>query len=292
MRFRRPEGFRRALPILIVAISLTAAGASSTAEGDSLRGVYVLDDETLVPTRPVLSEDVFDPIFAFVLGVLEQDHYGGVTTAWFDSLATAEGGSKMPYDAIATMERRPGDDTVDAFVRIRMGERTEFPIPYSILGYNPGSIRFSETVDMLHWRVGDRDFEFVLDEEDGETVTVNARDAHLFIMSEGTMDFDIDGWLDRMMGGRLDDVSMRGFFVFRDGQDYVGLGFGYNNSDDGRTGAFDFVRNESIFPASKAYLSVGRTMRALAEERLAAWRRTRGEDAVGTGASGDARLDD
>ena len=284
MRFPRPD--------LTLALALSSLSVAGPVRADVPAGVFRLDGGELRPTQATLSEDVFDPIFAFVLSVLERDLYGGVDTAWFDSLATVEGGSKMPYQEIARLERRPGDDFVDAYVRMTMGDRTDFPIPYSILGYNPGTMRFAPHVDMLHWNIGDRDFEFVLDEDEGETVSVAARDAHLFVISDGYMELDIDGWLDRLLGGRLDDVSMTGFFVFREGDDYIGLGFGYNKSEDGRTGSFDFVRNESIFPAPKVHLSVGRTMRSVAEARLERWRRARAtaEGETSAPAFGDARL--
>ena len=279
MRFRAPDRIA-----IVVALALGLAALSTDA------AVFELEDDgSYEPTVATLSEDVFDPVFAFMLSVLERDLYGSVDTAWFDSLVTAEGGSKMPYDAVATMERWPAEDGADALVRITMGETTRFDIPYSILGYHPGEMRFAPVIEMLHWEIGDRHFEF--DRGDEGTLTVDVRDAHLFVLSRGSVEMDIDGWLDRIMGGKLDDVELTGFFVFRDGRDHVGLGFGYNRSGGGRTGAFDFVRNESIFPASRAYLSVGRTMRNVAERRLETWLAGRSvRDEAGTSAvTGDAQ---
>lgn len=267
MRFPRPEFFAALLIVLLFVSSAEAIDRRDL-------GIYEMRDGDFHPTPVALAEDVLDPIFGFIIGVLERDLYGAIDVAYFDSLATAEGGSKMPYDAIRRMERWPGTHDADARVKITW-EKVEFPIPYSILGYHPGTIRFSRVVEMLHWKMGDRSFSFDT-EEDGEALQVDVREAHLFMVYNGTMEFDIDGWLDRMMGGKLDDVNMVGFFVFRDGDDQIGLGFGYNNDERGRTGAFDFTLNESLFPAKKAYLALGREMRALAESRLDAWRLARG----------------
>ena len=283
MRFRGPD-----LAVLLgLLVVLGAAGAPASESGAE---IYVRDDDgQLRKADASLSEDVLDPVFAFLMAVLERDLYGVVDTAWFDSLATAEGGSRMPYESIVSLDRWPGDEGVDAVIRLKMGDRTEFDIPYSILGYNPGSMRFSQEIEFVEWKIGDRDLEFDLGEdEDRERVLVPARDAHLFIISAGSLALDIDGWVDRLLGSKLDDVDMVGFFVFRDGDEFVGLGFGYNPKGSGRTGAFDFKRNESIFPASKGYLAVGRTMRALAEQRLERWKQAGG----GVSVTGSAPVTD
>lgn len=271
MRFPRPEILAGLLLALLVISSVIDASAVNRRE----LGIYTLQDGAYTPSAGAMAEDVVDPVFGFIMGVLADDLYGAIDTAYFDSVATQHGGSKMPYEAIRRMERWPDRDGADAWVRITW-DRLEFPIPYSILGYNPGQIRFSRLVEMLHWKMGDRTFSFDVEKDDEtETVEIAVEDAHLFIVYNGSMNFDIDGWLDRLLGNRLDDVNMIGFFVFRDGEEHIGLGFGYNNDQRGRTGAFDFTKNESLFPAKREYLTLGREMRAMAEERLRAWRATR-----------------
>jgi len=279
MHFRRPPEV--VVGLLATLLSVLIATDASAVDRRDL-GIYQIRDGVFTPAAGAMAEGVTDPIFGFLMGVLAEDLYGAVDTAYFDSVATTHGGSKMPYDAIRRMERWPDVDGADAMVRITW-ETLEFAIPYSILGYHPGQIRFSRIVEMLHWKVGDRDFSFDVkedrDDPDSETeaVEVAVRDAHLFIVFNGSMEFDIDGWLDRLLGGKLDDVDMRGFFVFREGEEQIGLGFGYNKEERGRTGAFDFTKNESLFPAKREYLTLGREMRTMAEERLKVWRETRRE---------------
>ena len=278
MRFRAVEPRTLRWSALLLAALLTTAGARVSA-GVDLRTRDAEGD--LVPSRPMLAEDVFDPVFAFMLAVLDADQFGSVDAAFLDSLVQEEGGSKIPYDLIASMSRTEIGPGADARVRIDLDGRFEAPIPFSILGYNPGSMRATERMDMLHWSMGDRRFAFASDDDDGDSTIVEARNAHLFVLSDGWMEMDVDGWLDRIMGGKLDDVRLSGFFIFGDDDRRVGLGFGYNTKGDGRTGAFDFLRNESIFPASKEYLSIGRQMRGLAERRLERWRSVQGSGSGG-----------
>ena len=216
------------------------------------------------PVELQLALDVTDPMFAFLMGVLDEDLYGHVDAAELTALITAAGGSKLPIDVIESMDRQPGEGDLHSRVRIRFTEELHVPIPYSILGYNPGSLRASREILLLHWIVGDEEFEHQ-PKEDEPPVVVNVRDGHLFVIAEGGMEMDIDGWLDRLMRGKLDDVNLSGFFVFRDEGVRIGLGFGYSKKKKGRTGAFDLVKNESIFPASPQYLGLGRTMRERGE---------------------------
>ena len=251
------------LALLVLLLSGTTAAARTLEQ----RG----PEGALEPSPVMLAEDVFDPIFGFFLAVLDLDQLGVVDAAFLDSLARVEGGSKVPYQSIATMGREEVEGA-DAVVRITLSGKFEAPIPFSILGYRPGSIRATEEMDMLHWALGDRSF--VIDAEksgeDPEVVTVEG--SQLFVFSAGSMEMDIDAWLDRLLGSRLDDVTLAGFYVFRHEGKRIGLGFGYNPKGHGRTGAFDFSLNESIFPASRAYLSIGRQVRGIAEQRLERWR--------------------
>lgn len=261
--------------VLVLILSVVVGLSGTAVEGASPALERREADGTRVPSPVVLAEDVFDPIFGFFLAVLDLDQFGEVDAAFLDSLAIAEGGSKVPYQNITSMGRAEVEGA-DALVQIRLDGDFETPIPFSILGYRPGSLRASGYLEMVHWSMGDRTFLVAPgDGDDGEepaSITVEA--SQLFVLSDGSMVMDIDGWLDRLMRGRLDDVELSGFYVFRHEGRRIGLGFGYNPKGKGRTGAFDFTQNESIFPASSAFLGIGRQVRAIAEQRLERWRAT------------------
>lgn len=265
MRSRAPEtSFPAALLLLLAALGAARAMAEPLLE-------QRLPDGSFLASAPMLAEDVFDPIFGFFVAVLDHDQFGEVNAAFLDSLARAEAGSKVPYEHISTMSRSTATGA-DAFIRIDLQGAFTAPIPFSILGYKPGSLRATPRMDMVHWDLGDQDFVIDPEKKDGASHTVTVHDSHLFVMAEGAMEMDIDGWLDRLLGSRLDDVVLTGFYVFRHEGKRIGLGFGYNPKREGRTGAFDFTANESIFPASRDFLVIGRQVRAMGERRLAAWR--------------------
>lgn len=98
---------------------------------------------------------------------------------------------------------------------------------------------------------------------------IQAQDVHLFAIREGSVEADFDWVVEWALGGKLDDMRIVGFLVCHmDGRRY-GLAFGYNQDGGGRTGAFDFGKDEVLFPTETRFLVMGRTMRAVAEARLA-----------------------
>lgn len=257
MRFRAAE---RLLPTLLVGLACVSPAPAGS-------DVHFRDESGAeIPARVQLNERVADPVFAFLLGVLDEDLWGWVDQAYLDSLARAHDGSALPVELVRRIERRPGPVGTDSEVRLVFDEELKTPIPFSILGYNPGSIRATRELRLLHWRLPPQDL--TLPGPDDSEVDVEIHGAHLFVFAEGGMRMDIDYVLDKLLGSRLDDVDLSGFLVFEEGEELVGLGFGYNGSGDGRTGAFDFRRNESVFPAPPRWLALGRLSRGLGESLL------------------------
>ena len=259
MRCRRVDAFAAVLLLVLTSQTVRAGGffyridAEGNAVEDTLR----------------IAEDVSDPFFAVMVGVVDRAQFGRLDTAYFDSVATAAGGSRVPLERILAMEKIPAVAPASSRVKVQLDGPMKVPIPYSILSYNPGSVRASEHFEMVHWVIGDRTVGYREDDEDRELVV---QDVHLFGLIQGEMSLDIDGWLDRLMRGKLDDVNLVGYAIFRDGDRRIGLGVGYNNKNKGRTGALDLGLNESLFPAPKSYLALGRGLREIAEARMDAIR--------------------
>lgn len=220
-----------------------------------------------------LADDVTDPVFALMVGVVEADLYGVVARSELDSIVRANGGSKLPHEVFTRMRRRPLTGDAGSYVEIQLSEAVDRPIPYSLLGYHPGSIRASQRIDFVHFPVGARSYLVELDDTEQE---ISIEDAELFVIADGFMEMDFDGWLDRLLGSKLDDMEVKAFLTFRwEGQRYS-LGMGLSNKGRGKTGAFDFVADETLFPAPKPLLVVGREMREEGLRRLEAWRRATG----------------
>jgi hypothetical protein len=231
--------------------------------------LYRLDESgERQPASWLLADGVTDPLFATMLGVIDADAYGVVYQAELDSIVKANGGTKLPHQVFSVMSREPVEDGADSYVVITLSEAVDRPIPYSLLGYNPGSIRSSEEIHFLHYEVGSRSYLVEIDDEERE---ISIDRAHLFVISEGFMEMDFDGWLDRLLGSKLDDMTVRAFLTFEwEGQRYS-LGMGLTKKGRGKTGAFDFVEDETLFPAPKELLVVGREMREEGLRHLAEW---------------------
>jgi hypothetical protein len=247
-------------------------------------GVWAIGpDGVPVEAGWVLADGVKDPLFALMLGVIDADLYGVVSQAEVDSIVTAEGGSKLPYQVFTRMRRRPASDGADSYVEIQLAEAVDRPIPYSLLGYNPGSIRSSQRLDFLHFAVGRRSYLVEMDDAEQEITIENA---NLFVIAEGFMEMDFDGWLDRLLGSKLDDMQVMAFLTFQWKDQRYSLGMGMNNKGRGKTGAFDFVADETLFPAPKELLVVGREMREEGLRRLQEWRDRRAASSATPGAPG------
>lgn len=254
MRFRAPD-----LVLLLLTSSMVLPSTLSAASG-----IHRFENGEARPAEVGLDPRVGDPVFAFLLGVVDDDLWGWVDQAYLDSLSMAHEGSALPVELVERMERNPREQGVDAEVRLLFTEKIKTPIPFSILGYNPGSIRADRELLMGHWTLPDQTVTLP-GEEEGSEVEMELRGAELFVFEVGSMRMDIDYLLDKFMGSRLDDVDLSGFLIFPDEDRRIGLGFGYNGSGNGRTGAFDFYANESLFPAPDRYLALGRLARGLGE---------------------------
>lgn len=248
--------------LALVIVALWAQVSSAAVWGIGPDGEPVAEDW-------VLAEGVTDPLFALMLGVIDHDFYGLVAQSELDSIVQANGGTKLPHEVFTRIRRRPVGDGADSYVEFQLSESVDRPIPYSLLGYNPGSIRASQRIDFLHFAIGERSYLVELDDTQQE---ITIEDAQLFVVADGFMEMDFDGWLDRLLGSKLDDMQVKAFLTFRwQGQRYS-LGMGLNNKGRGKTGAFDFVADETLFPAPKELLVVGREMREEGLRRLAEWR--------------------
>lgn len=271
MRFLAAPDLRPVRAGFLIVVLFLAGTAPARAQ------LYSLGPDQSRQAQPwALAADVTDPMFATMMGVIDLNLFGEIHQAQLDSIVQANGGTKLPHTIFTTMRRTPLGGEPDALIEIILSEAVDRPIPYSLLGYNPGSIRSSQQLNFLEYGLGDLSYLVELDGKKDERIQVRLRDAHLFVISEGFMEMDFDGWLDRMLGSKLDDMRVKAFLTFHwNGQRYS-LGMGLSNKNRGKTGAFDFVADETLFPAPKEMLAIGRELRSDGLRRLARWQEQNG----------------
>jgi hypothetical protein len=208
--------------------------------------------------------DVGDPLLALLIGVLDADAFGQLGHAVLDSIVTAGGGSKLPFEDVKTVERRLVEGaTVSSDIDVRLRRAVNLGVPYSILGYHPGSVRAPKHVLLREWRIPRHDIRWVDDEHARED---RFEDLRLFSVEKGRVEMDVDWWLDKLLGKKLDDTHLVGFVISKhEGKRYA-VAFGYTKSGRGRSGCFDLEKDEIIFPAPQKFLHLGREMRARVEE--------------------------
>ncbi|MDY0110678.1 MAG: hypothetical protein RBT60_12170 [Candidatus Krumholzibacteria bacterium] len=226
------EGSRRRLVGLLAAAWLTASASMSVA-GDG-GGYGLISDEAQ------LREQVHEPFFAFIFIMTDRDSLGTWTPA--DLLAFADAWGQPSVFPLATclesltreavpageVERRRGVDCARRWVICLQPPRLDLPMPYSILGYRPGTLSFDGPLVLREWRLGERELNLTVDDQNYE-FTIDGMT--VFQLATGWIILDVDAWLDNLLGKSLDDTATEGFILGRVETDVVGVG-----NSVGRTG--------------------------------------------------------
>lgn len=265
--------------LLLLAASLGWAsetrseGSPSESPSEGTASEWTLDRPMIgLPVNLPHVDDVKDPIFAILIGLVENDIYGTLTQQrLMIQLERMRKTSKLPYQSVIEVTRLPsGNGRPTNEISVTFDGELSLPIPYSILGYNPGSFRASRQCLFREWRLGTVTLNHSKKKGDGiEVVPVVLEDVYLFGLESGRVTLDIDGWLDRMLGGSLDDTDIVGLMLCRYQGKWMGVAMGYNEDRRGRSGALDFREDKVVFPSPDEMKTVGRTMRSRVEGLLA-----------------------
>lgn len=211
----------------------------------------------------VLPEEVVkDRFFAYLIGLAEADAYGRLTD---DDLGTALSGfagkTRVPFQLISEIERRRGDPGEPDIVSISFLEELKTPVPYSILGYHPGSV-VADTVVVF--------YEFYLPRKSvwvAQDTRVTLTQVHVFATYRGWAVVDIDAWVDKLLGGRLDDTWLTVMALFKYEDDWHGIAAGYGPGGEGRSGVFNFKTNKILFPTPDHFRTLGPYFRNLVRKQ-------------------------
>jgi hypothetical protein len=137
--------------VAILAIAPTMAGIARA------NHPYDLDRPMIgLPVSLPCADGVKDPIFSILVGLVEADIYGTLTQDRLGMQLDRMGKtSHLPYRSVREVTRLPrGDGRPTAEVSVTFDGPLSLPIPYSILGYNPGSFRAAERCVFREWDLG------------------------------------------------------------------------------------------------------------------------------------------
>jgi len=247
---------------LAAALLLLTAFATPAAEIRLRRGP---DPSSAAVDSLRRAEGVANPVLACLASLVDEDLYGWVGQARLRRAVEEGGDARIPWRDFLWVRRQarpPGAP----LLTVRFLDRLHVPLPYALLGYHPGSLRATPRVEVVQWRQGP--YAVAWTDEEGRAQALRVEDLELFGLREGEVVVDVDGWLDALMGGGLDDIRITGLALFRHEGRRLGLAFGYSPEGEGRTGVLDLGADKLLFPVPRPYLALGRSLRARSEALL------------------------
>ena len=220
-------------------------------------------DDIIEHIRPKVApvDDVEDPVLGYLIALLEADIID--TLSGREILRNAEQHSRksiIPIQNLMVLGRHAHalDDRKRVFGTFRREIR--IPSPYALLGYHPGDIVLSQMIMLEEKYFGN----FTIWERKRRQ-RIDIDDCTVWFITGGSVRVDVDGWIDFLFGGKLDDSDVNSLALFTYNGKRFASAMGYNEAGKGRTGVLDLSTNEFIFPLSWKYKAIGRFLRGKAE---------------------------
>lgn len=269
--------------LLLIALLLVPAAVAAQSHPSS--GDWELNLGRPTPQQEAAGPEIRDPFFQFCIEIIENDSTGVWTRADLEAYVAASGRpTSLPLERVVSLERLAVPDSLRRHRRFAVADRRfeleldadlELPLPFSILGYHPGDLHVSRRVTMTEWDFGDHGLR--LDEgRDGKPYGLGAEGLTALTVDAGWVVLDVDGWLDKMLGRKLDDTWIELFVVGRvvraaDPRDLGLQGLALGRARNGRAlaGSFDFRRDKVLpngEPAARAFSGLVRPLLAPYEE--------------------------
>jgi hypothetical protein len=203
-------------------------------------------------------DEVKDRFFAYLIGLAEGEAYGRLLNEDLnEALREFAGKTRVPFRLISDIQRIQGNPGKPNVVSISFLEMLKTPVPYSILGYHPGSVVADTTVTFFEYYLPRKSVWLARDSR------VTLAQVHVFAIYEGWVVVDIDAWVDKILGGRLDDTWLTVLCLFKYEGDWHGIAAGYGPSGEGRSGVFNFKTNKILFPTPEQFRTLGPYFRNL-----------------------------
>ena len=187
----------------------------------------------------LLPREVKDSFFAYVIGIIRAGIDIDIDAAGMREILTEFRTSlDLPFDLIERVWQRGGADGEGGALGLEFLGHTTIPIPFSLLGYHPGSIRASRSLRFRQTR---------FTHDDGREPGGRAPVFRLTLES-GALVVDMDQWLDDLFGDSIDDLPVRHLVFFTWRGEWVGLLHGTGYRGQPLRAFFNFRRNRIIFP--------------------------------------------
>ena len=217
-----------------------------------------------MPSELPLAIQVKDPVWAVLIGVSESNLCGVLTRARLDLEVKRSGRStRIPMPYLHALRRMPNAAQGSrADVSLMFTEDLNLPVPYEILGYHPGRMRMTGDLRFKEWKLGRVE---VPNPEGPPTVL---EDVRVWGLDKGRVQMDVDGWLDAMLGPKLDDMDLEGFALCRMNGERMGFALGFGPKGSGRSGAFNFREDKILFPSPSEVKRSGAYLRARLENLM------------------------
>jgi hypothetical protein len=256
---KRSTTTTRATLAALVAFFLLAAVLPAGAWSE-----FGLEEET----EDAMGPEIREPFFEFLLGMAESDSMGQWSGEELRAHAAASGReSRFPLEEVVSLTRAHPDVhpaekyegiTVKAVWTLVLRGKQDRPMPYSILGYHPGSLRIGGVLVLSELGPADLDITF---QEDDEWITRVLTDVRIFPLEQGYVVLDADGFLDALLGAALDDAWTLGFVIGREGGNRVGLGVSLGREGRRIFGEFDFSQDKVLVHGRPPMAALSRASR-------------------------------
>ncbi len=222
------------IPIFALALCLAAAG------GRELFAQSLPASNSSPPGRRVSLSQVKDTFFSYVLGIVLTGLEVDIDNAQMRAILTEfQSKLKFPFDMVTRVIQHTELDSGARTISLIFTSDVLIPIPYSFLGYHPGTLKATERVNFRVTRSA------YTDPKDPSAYTP----VYDLSLADGRILIDIDDWLVYLLSNVLDKLEVRHIVFFSYQKTWIGLveGKGKVFNRDMRE-YFDFTNNKIIYP--------------------------------------------
>ncbi len=256
MRFRPFFMVTGMLLAFACAAGAQTAGAAGTGTAGGLSAQpRPAASSAAIPGREISMppDQVKDSFFAYAIGILVAGLDVEMTNQDLKNVLTEfKTYVNLPFDLIESVKSTGDASTGKMDFSIDFTADVRIPIPFSFLGYHPGSILATRQIDFVEYRPSPQ-------------ASAPATQMYVLRLSIGLVTVDVDDWLVFLFPRVVDDLYVELLAIFRYKDTWYGLLSGIGRKGEQLREYFDFTRNKIIFPIPKDLDQIGA---AVAEGRM------------------------
>jgi hypothetical protein len=234
------RALRRPAWLIAALLGLSTAGLAGRAAAAGSDGVIPGAEISLPESQ------IGDRFYSYLIGLIDANACGAIDDKQLNKvLGSYKGKTSIPFEKIREIKRECVSGTSVRDVSVSFKEELSAPVPYSILGYHPGAVKASQSVGFLEWYLPAQKI------RSSGSESIELSQVFVFGIYDGWAVVDIDAWVDKLLGGLLDDTRLVVVALFKYKGDWHGLAAGYGPSGEGRSGIFNFHTNKILFPTPR-----------------------------------------